>query len=227
MKRASAVFLVLTLSLFVAGSASAGYIEVTYDLAGSTVTTTTPLGTDADPLTGTLVVRFGATTASAPITSATLVGGDTFVSIDQPGIFTITGTTTTVLSPGAGVVATGLGANAVTFPAIPASINGFLHCRGTVALCNLANFVASVASPITGSAATFPSFVFGGGVANGGFLGSLVSTITTPVTVTAVTQYVGTETGRIFVPEPGGLALMGSGIAGLALLGALRRRRNG
>jgi hypothetical protein len=227
MKRASAFFLVLTLGLFVAGSASAGYLEVTYDLAGSTVTTTTPLGVDVDPLTGTLVVRFGATTALAPITSATLVGGNTFVSINQPGIFTITGTSNTVLSPGAGVAATGLGANAVTFPAIPASINGFLHCIGSTALCNLGQFVASVASPITGSAATLPALVFAGGVANGGFLGSLTSVITQPVTVTAVTQYVGTETGRIFVPEPGGLALMGSGIAGLALLGALRRRRNG
>jgi hypothetical protein len=227
MKRAGAFLLALTLGLFVAGSASAGFLEITYDLAGSTINTTTALGTDSDPLTGTLVLRFGATTSMAPITSATLAGGNTFASISQPnpGLLTIIGSTNTQLSPGTGVAAVGLTAYAVTFPPIPASISGFLHCTG--GLCNLGGFTASVSVPVTGSLATFPPlFFFTGGVAvDTNFSGTLTQTPQAGVTV--VTNYVGTETGRIFVPEPGKLLLMGSGIATLALLGALRLRRNG
>ena len=198
-----------------------------------TCRTTSALGAAVDPLTGTLVIHFGAATASAPITSATLVSGNTFVTISQPsatpGILTLTGTTDTVLSPPpGGVAATGLGATNVTFPAIPASINGFLHCNGS--LCGLAGFVASVASPITGTEASIPPLVFPSAVASasGGFLGTITQIVTSPATVTVVTNYVGTETDRMFfVPEPGTWMLGISGFSTLALLCTLRLRRNG
>jgi hypothetical protein len=81
-----------------------------------------------------------------------------------------------------------------------------------------------VTVPQTGSTAELPALVWAGGVASGGFLGTI--TQTPQEGVTAVTQYVGTETDRMFiVPEPATSTLLGSGIDGLVLLGALRRRR--
>ena len=68
MRRASttAATIIAVLGLVVAGTANAGYVEATYDLAGSTFSTTSLLGPDTDQVTGQLVVRYSAASINAP-----------------------------------------------------------------------------------------------------------------------------------------------------------------
>ena len=49
--------------------------------------------------------------------------------------------------------------------------------------------------------------------------------MTSPATVTVVTKYTATEISRVFIPEPGALPMLMSGIAGLGVLAARNGRR--
>jgi hypothetical protein len=231
----------LAIALTIGGAASAGFHEVTYDLTGSTLATTSPASTvpDIDVVSGTFKLRYDAPTAVAPITGARLVAGTTHTTLSQPipGLLTISGITDTTLLPAAGGTSGVIGGATLSFPVdVPDSkAKGFNHCAGP--FCGAAGFTASVNNPLTPprpAPFTMPSLVFtGAGVGSGDFTSTTKTrVITTNVTVTLQWIFKGKEVARYWisgdVPALSNGAL--GGLAAILVLGgtstlALRRRR--
>jgi hypothetical protein len=220
------------LSLLLAGSASAGYFEVVYDLTGSTMTTTAAGWTDVDPITGTWTIRYGATASTAPLTSALLVAGNQYVAIDNRpfGIFTITGFADTDLNPATGgsptpgtLTGNTLNLSVVTF----ADSVGYLHCYPNDFWCGLATLApASVQHPQSQTGPfTIPPLIFATTAGFGNFTGSRTMTTTVPAAQMTF-SYVGTEISRIYVvPEPATSSMAALGLAGLAGLNWYTRKQ--
>lgn len=226
----------LALVLAIGGSANAGYWEVTYDLAGSTLTTTSPLPPPLDdPLTGKFRMRYSAATKNAPITGRALVAGTQHVTINQDyGAFALTGITDTKVLATGGVPANVAGANTLSFPTTPNSVaKGFNHC--TFGACSLAGFSLSVPNDLSDPNAPYeiPNFIFTGPYATATKFTSTDKTQTASAgAVTLTTVFKGTEVSRYYisgdVPAMSGGAL--AGLAAFLVLGgtstlALRNRR--
>lgn len=222
--------------LLLAASAQAGVWEVTYDLApGSSVTTTTPLGPDVDPMTGTFVVEYDAASTAAPLTGARLKSGAFHVTLSNmvTGILTITGSTDTTLLPASGGTPGVLSGDTLILDPVPdSSSTGFIHCYN--AGCVLAGLTASVMVPQTPTGPgpfpiTINGWVFTSGTAGVGDWAAPTNTIVTQtpmgITVTVQQDYVGREISRVFLPEPTTGAGMASGALLLGLLYRLRGRR--
>lgn len=207
-----------------AGSAGAGEITATYDLAGSTVDTTSPLGTFSDPMTGTVTLVYTVATEFEVPSVGAIESGAQHISISQPspGVLTLTGTTDTTWGT---VSATLSGATFSQTGTGVADTTGFLHCFGGV--CGLAGFTASVPLPQTQTGPLMlPPLVFTSGNAGlGNFAGTGTTVVTSPAVVTVVSKYVGTEISRVFVPEPAAGSMLVAGIACLGGLGARKARR--
>lgn len=207
-----------------AGTAGAGHLTATYDLAGSTVQTTTPLGTFTDPLSGTVTIVYVTATEFETPSVGFIKSGAQHLTINQPspGVLTLTGTADTTWGS---APATLSGATFSQASGTTGDTTGFLHCFG--GLCGLAGFTASVPLPQTRTAPfTLPPLVFTSGNAGvGNFTGMGTGIVTTPATVTVVSSYVGTEISRTFVPEPGALPMLAAGIVCLGRLGSRRARR--
>jgi len=237
MGRAGILFAIGAHAVLVAGSASAGYIEAVYDLAGSTMSTTTLLGTNFDPLTGQFTIRYDATTASAPLTGARLMAGNTHVTLSQPSppFLTLVGSTDVVLNPGpGGTPGTLAGATLNLAVVADSSTTGWLHCTGAAVFCGFAGLVPSVTSPITPTGAgpfpfTLPPLIFGTTAGIGNFVGVQTTIVTSPANATIVFTYVGQEISRVFVPvvvpEPGTLSMATLGLVGLMALNWCTRRQ--
>ena len=244
MRRVGLLFAVLGLGLFLAGTATAGHIEVVYDLTGSTMTTTALGGsvTNIDPISGTIEMWYNTgsvVSTGAPLLGAKLMGGNTHVTISQTGIGTmvVTGSSNTVMLPGPGglpFVTIGVPGLLVPTGAVPDSaVTGFIHCNGSPTLCGLAGFpFPSIPLPQTPTgpgpfpAAVAPLMFYGGVWGSGGFAsGALTITRTSPSPLTLVYHYVGTEISRIAVPEPGSFMLFALAFGGLAGAGVFARRR--
>ncbi len=219
-------------------SSQAGVWEVFYDLApGSSITTTTPLGPDTDPVTGTFMVEYDAASTAAPLTGARLMSGAFHVTISQmamtPGVLTITGETDTVLSPPASGLPGTLTGDTLILPPVPdSSSTGFIHCTG--AACRLAGLPPSMMIPQTPTGpgpfpVTFNGWVFTSGTAGvGDWTAPTFSFMTmTPMglSVTVAQDFVGREVSRMFLPEPGTGAILASGTVLLAFLHRHRSRR--
>jgi hypothetical protein len=241
----------LTVLLGVGGSASAGYWEVEYDLAGSTVQTIVTLvgTTDVDPLTGSFTIQYtnSLSTPSAAITGARLVAGAQQLVMFQTnlGLFLLTGTIDTVLNPPPGGTPGVINSPNLTLATVAdSSVMGFIHCHNGAFNCTAANFTHTVPKPQTPTVpGPFPvnlgAFVFTGGVGTSDFTGT-GATQTVPGTpvVTLVTTYVGKELSRTFhangVPAGSnasrialGLVLLLGGASGLALQRSRRTRQAG
>ena len=222
------------LTVLLAGTASAGYINnVTYDLTGSSMTTITGFGTNVDPVSGSLIVRYYApgTTAPGPIGHGRLLAGDTFVTIGQtlPGLMTLTGSLDTTLLPPAPYGTPGaVAGDTLSFaPVADSWVTGFMHCTEVLTgICNLAlGAPPTVPLPMTPTTPgpfpwVMPPMVFGAGtVGVGSFAATLTSVETTPSQVTVVFNYVGQEvasSGWTLIPEPGTFSLLALGLAGVA-----------
>ena len=228
------------------GFAISGYWEVEYDLApGSTLQISSIMGTDIDPITGTLTVRYDAATQSAPLTSVKLLQGHTNVqaSWSIPAVFLITGTTDMNLIPQVGGTPGTLNGATLTLGVVAdSSTTGFLHCNesgGQTGNCVLAGMIHTLPMPQTPTGPgpfpqTFPKFVFTSGTAG---VGSFTSTVLTQTvrtgvfTVTLYATYVGRSVSRVWTePVPsissGGFAVLGVAVFGIALAGlAVQRRR--
>jgi hypothetical protein len=239
--------------VLVAGSAGATvWWESQYDLTGSTSTVTIydpltfpwPVGPPfigpfpPNTITGTMTVRWGAASASAPITQGRLIGGTTHANqYMHAGIFIITGMANAVfLLPVPQGEPGGVSGNVFTFGVVAdSSTTGYIHC--TAGSCALGGFTLSVPKPLTPTGpGPFPldlsDWTFAGtGV--GGVGDSWTSPPfdrvippnppATPYTNVITTTYVGQEISR--VPEPGSLVMLLPGAVLLGTLGWLRRRR--
>ena len=181
---------VLCLSL-TAGVATAGYWEVQYDLAGSNARTTiinpadmSIVNVDDDPITGTFVVQYEATSSVAPLIVGRLPSGNTHVAISQSvaGLLLISGVAdTTLLPPVWGTYGSLAGQTMSLSIVADSSATGFTHCTGGA--CGLAGFTASVNNPLTPPGpgpfpVTFNPFVFTGvaGAGNGNWANGTVTT---------------------------------------------------
>ncbi len=226
------------LSVAVAGAAQAGYWEAVYDFApASMVETTNPGGVYLDPLSGQITVQYDAASSMAPLTGARLVAGNTRVSLSQPaGILTVTGVTDVALSPPPGGTPGTLSGAALQFAVVANSTtSGFLHCydgTGPGGVCS-AFFGTPSSNPIpqTGTGPfSFPQFNFSATAGVGDFVAS-PQTATPQPSVTTVTQYIGREISRVWVPDAAA-PMLGSAGTTLLLTGMLfsgwrnaRRRR--
>ena len=235
MRRFDSLFGMLAIALLsapIAGSASAGYWEVQYDLApGSTQRERDPAGNiHIDLITGTLTVRYDAATRSAPLTGAKLVAGHTNVQVYQPcSFFVWTGSTDMNLIPTVGGTPGTLNGASLTFGVVvDSSTTGFRHCienlttTGQTGNCFLAGTAHTVPSPQTPTGPgpfpqSFPRFVFAATAGVGGF----TSTVKTQTLwsgygiVTLSSTYVGREVDRVWY---GPTALPSISFGGLALL---------
>jgi hypothetical protein len=244
---------IVLLSASLAGSASAGYWHVIYDLApGSTVMTKDPLGnTYIDPIEGQFTIRYDAAAQTAPLTGARLLQGHTNSQMYQPGMFfVITGTTDMNLVPqvgGAPGTLSGANLDFADFAVVAnSSTTGFLHCNenvpprtgetGNCALAGMPHTVPQAQTP-TGPGPfpqSFPKFVFTSGTAGVGDFTSTVETQTVQsgyLTVTLYATYVGREINRVWkssVPSisSGGLALLGGLVSAIAVGGLAVQRRH-
>jgi hypothetical protein len=139
--RTAAFSLVVAIGFALTGTANAGVITATYDLTGSTLTTTTTVTpADTDQITGTVTMQFGAASINGPISWAALVGGtitNTIINPDvQPGggFLTLNGvTTTTITAPGSGGT---IGVATIALNGAPATVTRSLLCSGS--LCGFA-----------------------------------------------------------------------------------------
>jgi len=229
--RRAALSLALAIGFTFVGTANAGVITATYDLTGSTLTTTSLLGSDTDQITGQVTIQYGAASINGPISWAALVAGSATTTIINPntqpggGQLTLNGsTTTTVTAPGAGGP---IGAATVLLSPAPAQVTGSIHCTGGI--CGLAGFTASVPQPQTGpgvvALATVGGVVFTSGQAGLGNWAGVPYTLTQAGGQATLTfAYVGQEVSRTFVPEPGTASLLGLGLAVLAGAGSFSRR---
>ncbi len=239
----------------VSGAANATvWFESVYDLTGSAQTThiydallpppsNPPFQTfGPNAVTGMFTVHWGAASVAGPITQGKFIDGisNTDMYMDA-GIFVVTGVTNTVLlpSPASGEPGTVAGGTFSFSGGVVAdsSATGYIHC--TSGACAMGGFTLSVSRPLTPTGpgpfpASMPAWSFTGGVAgasgaswNGATFNSTVpaSTSGDPFTVVVETSYMGQEISRTPVPEPGILALLLPGIAGLGALRRLRRRR--
>lgn len=252
MKRRDSLFGVLAivvLSASLAGSASAGYWQVVYDLApGSTLQTNAPASPpDIDPITGTITIRYGAASQGAPLTSARLIAGNTFVDINQPDtppgtFFHMTGDTYMTLLPQDCGTGTLTGATFIPPVVADSKQTGFLHCNestGQTGNCSLAGMTHTVPLGQTPSTTpfpqTFPKFIFTSGTAGVGDFTSTVKTQTVQTgyfTVTLYSTYVGREVSRVWkesVPSISsrGLAALGLWVGAVGVGGTwwMQRRR--
>jgi len=229
--------------LGIGGSAGAGYWEVVYDLAGSTNTTivTAAASTDIDPITGSYTILYDTPgTATAPITGARLVAGNTHLSMSQnPGPFILTGSINTVLTPPTGgTVGTITGATLSGLSGIPNAVTGWIHCYDVFNPCSAAGYVNSGTVPMTPTASVpfaVGDLIFTGTgtapVGNSDFTSTGVTTTIPPTTgqpftVSLITVYVGKEISRTFVPEPSRWMQLTAGVACLLVLSRRRRPRS-
>ena len=228
MQRSRSTFRVLALSilsLVLGGAAHAGYWEATYDLTGSTATTTNPGGVFVDPITGTLTIRYEAASSGAPLVAGRIVAGTISNTISQPaGLLTVVGANTNTLMPGPngalGVLSgTTMGDSVVT----DHEITGFLHCYdpggGTAGNCAafFGGVPASNPMPQTGQGPfAMPAFSFTGPTAGVGDFTGAPQTATPLPGVTIVTNYVGAEISRTWNAGPSRVPIFGAG--GVAVL---------
>lgn len=239
MRRSLLLLSALTVLLGIGGTASAGYWSVVYDLAGSTTQTivTAASLTDVDPVTGSFTIEYDTPgVASTPVTGARFVAGDQNLSMSQTnaGLFMLTGSINTVLTPTAGGEVGAIGASTITFPPIADSaVTGFIHCTNGAFNCTAAGFTNSVPTPQTPTGAgPFPvslgalvfNNIFTATVAATNSFTSTGVTVTVPSVppVTLVTTYVGKEVSRTFVPEPTGWMQLATGVGFLLVVS--RRR---
>jgi hypothetical protein len=237
---------ILAVVLGVGGSASAGYWEVVYDLAGSTTTTvvTAAASTDVDPVTGTFTLQYDTVgTSTAPITGVRLVAGNTqMIMYQNPGPFILTGTFNTVLSPPvSGIPGAITGLSISGFSGIPNSATGFIHCYDGFQACSAAGYTHTTPKPQTPTISEpmdLGKFVF---TASGigappltntqftstGVLRTIPSGPGQPFTVSLTTVYMGQEISRNFVPEPSRWMQLTAGVACLLVLARRRRPTRG
>lgn len=233
--------LVASIGLWGASSAQADeFTAIQYSLSGSSLVVNAPLAGSA-PAAGTMTLALQSV-GGVPIVSGS-VQVLTFNFIANPlTIGFVTGSVQNVLlapfnsghlTAGHAVFG-GPGAVGVI------SLNGFLHCQNTSAICALANLPASIPVPISGTA-PFP-------------LGPLATPVViSPLQFNSLGNFdtftqargfiLGTNTtGTIFltgseiarttldldlkVPEPGSLGLIAAGALGLAGVAFVRRRRS-
>lgn len=234
---------ILALALTISGSATAGYYEVVYDLAGSILTTTPPGGLPDkdDPITGTWTVRLYSATSGSPVTKAYLMAGDEVTDIDQDyTVFQLTGTSNVDLLPPNGATRINVsGAGTLAeFRVGDSAVTGFNHCTGS--FCAGAGFTASVNKPLTPTfspnPAPRPSMIFSSGtIGSGGFTSTGLVQTASAGAVTLTTVYKGAEISRsaFLEPFPTGVPAMSGGamlglaafllVGGLAALAARKR----
>lgn len=235
MQRSLLLLGALAVLLGIGGTANAGYWSVVYDLAGSTTTTIVPAAslTDIDPVTGSFTIEYDTTgVASTPVTGARFVAGSQNLSMSQTnaGLFFLTGSINTVLTPTTGGEVGALNAPTITFPSIAdSSVTGFIHCVNGAFNCTAAGFTNSVPTPQTPTGAgPFPvnlgklvfNNIFTATVTATNSFTSTGVTVTVPSVppVTLITTYVGKEISRTYVPEPTGWMQLAAGVGFLALL---------
>ena len=240
MRRLTLLLGLLAIVLGVGGSATADYWEVKYDLTGSTsATITTALAaTDIDPVTGSFTIQYDGPKAG-PVTGARLKAGATQVIMSQTwiGLFTLTGTTDTVMSPpppGASGVINPPDLTLPTLATTSISISGFIHCYDNSLNCSGAGPFTETTPVDQVTMGPWPpgKFVFTGAVGNSDFT-STGAPQTVPQTppVTVINTYVGKEISRTWVgPVPavsnaGRVGLGFSLVLGGASLLMLRRGR--
>jgi hypothetical protein len=229
---------------FTTTPANAGHWEVVYDLEGSTLLTTDPVGgQDIDPIIGTMTAHYDTPgTATAPITGARLVAGHTFGDMYQPSaLLTMTGTTDTVLIPQTGgAPGTMTGATINWAIVADSSRTGFLHCTSPGTACTAFGMPQSFNVPQTPTVNNPPPHPFPNQALSGRlnwiFTSGTIGTgnwtappVPDQVTLKGFligleTTYQGREISRTFVPEPNAILLLASGAGLLVLLGRLRRR---
>ena len=234
--------LLAAMVLTVAGSATAGYWNVKYDLApGSNIQTVNPGGTFNDPITGYLTIEYGAASMSGALTSARLVSGQIANTLNQPaGLLTVTGSITNALHPvgheqGYDGTPGTLSGVALNFAVVADhTISGFIHCAdltgGSTGFCGLffSGIPSSTNIPQTGTG-TFPLPTFNFAATAG--VGDFTSTpsVQTPQSgVVVTTTYVGKEISRVWVNSvplfgPLEISLLAAGLLGGG--GALAARR--
>jgi hypothetical protein len=217
----------LALALLISGTATAGYYEVVYDLAGSELTTSPPGGLpdQTDPITGSWTVRLYSATSGSPVTKAYLMSGDEVTTIDQDyTVFQLTGSSNVDLLPPNGATRINV-AGAGTLAAFNvgnSAVTGSNHCTGS--FCAGAGFTASVPVPLTPTfspvPAPRPELVFTTAViGSGDFTSAALTQTASAGAVTLTTIYKGSEISRSAFMEPfptGVPAMSGRGMLGLA-----------
>jgi len=228
MRRLTLLLGLLAIVLGVGGSATAGYWEVTYDLAGSTSTTITTAfsATMVDPVTGSFTIEYDGPKAG-PVTGARLAAGATQVimSQDWKGIFTLTGTTDTVMSPPPPGATGVINPPNLTVPSLATtsvSVSGFIHCYNGSMNCTSAGsgFVESVpVVQVTLGPWPGQKFVFTGAVGNSDFTSTgAPQTVPQVPPVTVINTYVGKEISRVWNPDVPAVSNAGRVGLGLSLV---------
>jgi len=210
-------------AMLTAGAAQAGTVTVTYDLNNSVLNILTPLSIpNAADITGTAVLTFTANDVTQQIIDGPVSLDSVVVNVNLGvgGLAAtgLSGIVTTTLIPPASSTLTG---NTLADAPATFSLTGTINCTpGTT--CALLGLPPSTVLNTTSSLAltngevnptTAPSHLTGEQALNLS-LGALNTTGTVLLD--------GIETGRVFVPEPGTVMLVGMGLVGLAALGRKR-----
>jgi len=212
----------LAASMLFTGAASAATVTVTYDLNNSVLNIATPLPIpNAADITGTAVVTFTSDNSGNIIDGpGSLDSVVVNVNLGVGGLAGV-GLSGTVVTSLAAPAATSLTGNALADASPTFNLTGTILCN-TAATCGLLGLPGSTTLNTSAVLALTGATVNPLAAPSHLTASQALSLSLGSLNTTGTVLLDGVETGRVFVPEPGTVMLVGMGLVGLAALGRKR-----